>query len=69
MGSKKKSTQETLLRCEECGAVGRREGSGWAVSILHEDPEAGATKPDVVFYCPDCAAREFGFIPHLGPSE
>jgi hypothetical protein len=68
MGSKKKSTQEPLLRCEECGIVRRRGAVDWAVAILREDPEADAT-PDVVFYCPDCAAREFGLVPHLWRSE
>ena len=68
MDSKKQTRHDTLLRCEECGAVGRRGAVDWAVAILHEDLEVD-TKSDVVFYCPDCAAREFGFIPHLGRSE
>jgi len=57
-----------LRRCEECGVVGRPGAVDWAVAILHEDPETDA-KQDVVFYCPDCAAREFGFIPHLWRPE
>ena len=50
------------------GAVARPRAFGigrgavdWAVAILHEDPEVDAAS-DVVFYCPDCAAREIGFV-------
>ena len=68
MRSKKETTHEALLRCEECGAAGRHPAVDWAVAILREDPEADAT-PDVVFYCPNCAAREFGFIPHVSRFE
>jgi hypothetical protein len=44
--------------CEECRAEADDSALGWR-GYLAFDPEDG-DQPDVAFYCPRCAAREFG---------
>jgi hypothetical protein len=47
------------VRCEECGKEPDVEAqtAGWIAFLvdLADDPDP----PQVVFYCPDCAKREF----------
>ena len=49
-----------LVRCEECGVEAEvvAHAGGWlAYRVeLRDDPDP----PEIVVYCPDCAAREFG---------
>jgi hypothetical protein len=48
------------VRCEECGQEPEVQAhvAGW-VAFRVELPD-DLDGPDVVAYCPDCAAREFG---------
>ena len=50
------------LRCIECGATSR-DGRGWR-GYRVEDPENPIAEPEVAFYCPACAAREFDAQEH-----
>jgi hypothetical protein len=47
------------VRCEECGREPDVEAhaAGWIACLvdLDDDPDP----PEVVFYCPECAKREF----------
>jgi hypothetical protein len=46
------------LRCSECGRWSDNEAPGWrAVRAGEADIEV---RPEVFFFCPDCAEREFG---------
>ena len=42
--------------CLECGAVAAGEAKGWLAYRADEPGDA----PSLVFYCPECAEREFG---------
>ncbi len=46
------------LCCEECGAEATPGAWGWRGYRI-DDPEEGDT-PEIGFFCPDCAEREFG---------
>jgi hypothetical protein len=52
---------ELTLLCQECGATSEGEAVGWraygagGLEDDQEDPD-----PLVVFFCPECARREFG---------
>jgi hypothetical protein len=46
-----------VLICEECGALAEEEATGWAALLSHE---LFAELPELAFYCPECAFREFG---------
>lgn len=46
------------MHCTECEAVPTDAASGW-IGLRAEDPEE-YEPPQVAFYCPSCAAREFG---------
>jgi hypothetical protein len=46
------------LRCDEC-RCSSKEAPGW-VAILVRDPDEDAA-PEVVFFCPPCAARELEY--------
>jgi hypothetical protein len=50
------------LRCEECGDQATAGAWGWRGYRI-DDPEDG-DPPEIGFFCPDCAYREFG--PLLG---
>jgi hypothetical protein len=43
--------------CGECGCRSET-GSGW-IALLGQDPDDDATTPEVIAFCPVCAAREF----------
>jgi hypothetical protein len=46
------------IRCEECGAPATGDAYGWRGYRI-DDPEDGDL-PEIGFFCPDCAYREFG---------
>jgi hypothetical protein len=46
------------IRCEECGAPATGDAWGWRGYRI-DDPEDGDL-PEIGFFCPDCAYREFG---------
>jgi len=46
------------LRCEECGELATNGAWGWRGYRI-DDPEDG-DPPEIGFFCPDCAYREFG---------
>jgi hypothetical protein len=54
------------VTCVACGAVATGDALGWRAYRTDLPPEAEAEDadadelPTVVYYCPDCAAREFG---------
>jgi hypothetical protein len=43
------------MTCQECGAVADKGAEGWGAHRADEPYEP----PLAVFYCPDCAKREF----------
>lgn len=54
------------MTCAECGAVAEDDAKGWrayqtdlTAEAEPEDSTAGDASP-LAFYCPRCAAREFG---------
>jgi hypothetical protein len=47
------------MRCLECDCE-TEEARGWR-GYLIDDPEDDEA-PSVVFYCPECADREFGLL-------
>jgi hypothetical protein len=46
------------VACIECGSVSDTNWSGWR-ACRTEDPE-GIEAPEISFFCPECAYREFG---------
>ena len=46
------------VACIECGSVSDSSWSGWR-ACRTEDPE-GIEAPEISFFCPECAYREFG---------
>jgi hypothetical protein len=46
------------LECVECGELSRPKAPGWR-GHRTDEPETDDV-PEVVFYCPYCAIREFG---------
>jgi hypothetical protein len=46
------------VACIECGSVSHANWSGWR-ACRTEDPE-GIEAPEISFFCPECAYREFG---------
>ena len=50
------------MECVECGTQAGGRAEGWrAYRADLSDPHGeGDAEPDVVFYCPNCARREFG---------
>jgi hypothetical protein len=46
------------VSCIECGSVSDSSWSGWR-ACRTEDPE-GIEPPEISFFCPECAYREFG---------
>jgi hypothetical protein len=51
------------LVCEECERRSTAEAQGWQGHLVDLDDDG---QDDVVFYCPGCAAREFGWQPPQG---
>jgi hypothetical protein len=45
------------MRCEECGCRRDDLARGWR-AYRADDPDH--EEPELVFYCPSCAKREFG---------
>jgi hypothetical protein len=46
------------LECAECGKVSEADAAGWSSVRTGEiDPD---NTPELFFFCPDCAEREFG---------
>jgi hypothetical protein len=46
------------VKCEECGLIAGPNARGW-IGLRCEWP-GEEERPAFTFYCPDCAAREFG---------
>lgn len=46
------------MTCVECGRVATETARGWRAYLV--ESEEDATRDESVFYCPDCAIREFG---------
>jgi hypothetical protein len=47
-----------VLVCIECDANSSGNAPGWCAMIADDPDEPG--DPEVVVYCPECAARELG---------
>jgi hypothetical protein len=47
-----------LVQCAECGCVSGLQWPGWRAYRM-DDP-ARAETPELAFFCPECAEREFG---------
>ena len=46
------------IECEECGTHSSGDAYGWRGYRI-DDPEDGDL-PEIGFFCPECAYREFG---------
>jgi hypothetical protein len=54
-----------VLYCIECGCCSGERGKGW-VAVRCDDPDPDVHDPPAVaFYCPPCAASEFGYRPDV----
>ncbi len=51
-------TTAERVSCIECGSVSDPRWAGWR-ACRTEDPE-GIEPPEISFFCPECANREFG---------
>jgi hypothetical protein len=49
---------EITLGCQACRAISEGEAIGWRAYVA--GGLEGEEDPFVVFFCPDCAEREFG---------
>lgn len=49
------------LQCAECKQVSDQGAYGWA-AFLSEDLD-GLEPTEVCVFCPDCAKRQFGWVP------
>ena len=47
-----------VVTCAECGCLSGLRWAGWR-AYRTDDPETGEP-PALAFYCPGCAARDFG---------
>ena len=56
---------EGLLYCVECGCCSGELGRGW-VAFVADDPDN--PPPEIITYCPPCAASEFGYRPEAAQS-
>ena len=54
-----------MLYCVECGCCSELGHSWVAMRCDHPDPETGEPVHDLAFYCPPCAASEFGYRPDV----
>ena len=48
-----------LVRCAECGCSSGLNWSAWIACRV--DDLVGGEPPELAFFCPECAEREFGF--------
>lgn len=48
-----------IFGCAECSHVSSAFATGWKAYRV-DDPEDGNGPPELAFYCPVCAEREFG---------
>jgi hypothetical protein len=56
-----------VIKCQECGCVSDESWRGWRAyrcDIPAEDPER-----ILVFFCADCAVREFGPLASTSPLD
>ena len=51
------SVASAELFCAECGRCAEAEAQGWRAYLVDADDYEG---DEVLFFCPMCAAREFG---------
>ena len=54
----RRRTDVHIVHCQECGSVSSLRWWGWR-AYRTDDPEL-SEPPTLAFYCPACAAREFG---------
>ena len=47
--------------CEECQVEARGKAKGW-VAFLVDLPDEPDDEPEVVIFCPSCAASELGYV-------
>ena len=47
----------TVLVCAECGRGDSDRKPGWEGHLVDLDDDG---EDEILFFCPDCAAREFG---------
>lgn len=52
------SENHSMLVCAECGCTDDEEAVGWRG--YREDLPDEDEQPSLAFFCPSCAAREFG---------
>jgi hypothetical protein len=57
------------MRCQECGTVADGQARGWRAYRCDLGHEYELDEPELVFYCPACAEREFGPLPHRTSTE
>jgi hypothetical protein len=58
------------MRCQECGALADEQAWGWRAYRCDLVDEYEVDEPELVFYRPVCAAREFGPLhPHTRHDE
>lgn len=55
-----------MLVCCECQRRSAGTATGWQGYLVHLDDDG---QDEVVFFCPGCAAREFGNAPTAGDDE
>ena len=51
---------KTALVCGECGRGDSDRERGWEGHLVDLDDDG---EDEILFFCPDCAAREFGNAP------
>lgn len=56
-GSRGRSARANVVHCIECKGASGLMWRGWRAYRV-DDPEAD-TRPELAFYCPTCAKREF----------
>ncbi len=52
-----RSMRTTVLVCAECGRGDSDRKPGWEGHLVDLDDDG---EDEILFFCPDCAAREFG---------
>jgi hypothetical protein len=57
-GADRRRYEAGALLCVECATHSDREAWGWRAHRI-DDPE-NRWQPEIIFYCPACAEREFG---------
>jgi hypothetical protein len=53
-----RSVASAELVCVECGRAADPDARGWQAHLVARDDDE--EEEEVVFFCPRCAAREFG---------